>query len=503
MLKRIMILAVTIFVTGCVSTGSPLDKQNYAQAAASAPNKLTADATYTPYVPASVQGQPIDGTAPAPITENGNTVLAGDVIMENSPAPDTSVAVPYGQSQYTQQQPATPPVTAVPQLPPLKAAILLPLSGPHGDLGQSMLQAAQMALFDMGYDAFELMPRDTKGTPQGAAAAMQSAINDGAQIVMGPLFSESVRSVKTMARRANVNVLAFSTDWTLAGDNTYIMGFLPFAQVQRVTEYAQSHGYPNIAILAPNTDYGNVVISAFNSAAYQNGMKPAKAVKYAPGSADSSTVVRSFTNYDARVQAMNDMRASLERKLEDNPKDPRVREELAALQGIDSSNVVDFDAVLLPVGGDEARSVANMLSYYDLDPQTVKRLGTGLWDDPGLAAEPALKDAWFAASEPALRADFEKRYRELYGIPPQRLATLAYDATALTAVLAKNSYYRKGAVRFERSDFMNPNGFAGIDGIFRFRPDGLVERGLAVLEFKDSTIKVLEPAPRTFQKKQF
>ena len=495
MLKRILILAVTVIVTGCVSTGSPLDKQNYAQAAASAPNKLTADATYTPYVPAAVQSESLQGSTP-PATDE-NTVLAGDIIFENGPAPEEK----YDSTQYTTS--TVPPVAASPKLPPLKAAILLPLSGSHGDLGQSMLQAAQMALFDMGYEDFELMPRDTKGTPQGASAAMQSAINDGAQIVLGPLFSDSVKAVKSQARRSNINMLAFSTDWTLAGDNTYIMGFLPFAQVQRVTEYAMDNGYSNIAVLAPNTDYGNAVISAFNSVAYRNGNQNAKVVRYTPGGPDSSSVVRSFTGYDSRVQQVNDMRAALESKLQDNPKDPHVKAELAALQGVDSAGTADFDAVLLPVGGDEARSVANMLSYYDLDPNTVKRLGTGLWDDSGLATEPALKDAWFAASEPGLRADFEQRYRGLYGIRPQRLATLAYDATALTAVIAKSSYYSRGAVRFERADFMNPNGFAGIDGIFRFRPDGLVERGLAVLQYKDSRIEVLEPAQRTFQKKQY
>ena len=102
-------------------------------------------------------------------------------------------------------------------LPPVKVGILLPLSGKHERIGQSMLQAAQLAVFDMGYDNFELIPRDTEGTPQGALKATTSAINDGAQILLGPLFANSVRAAQQAAKRKNINVIAFSTDWTLAG----------------------------------------------------------------------------------------------------------------------------------------------------------------------------------------------------------------------------------------------------------------------------------------------
>src|SRR5690606_31495846 len=171
--------------------------------------------------------------------------------------------------------------------------------------------------------------------------------------------------------------------------------------------------------------------------------------------------------------------------------------EASALETADTAGEPPFDAVLLPVGGDQARSLANLLSFYDLGPKAVKRLGTGLWDDPGLATEPALEGAWFAAPSPDLRKGFESRYRDLYGSRPPRLASLAYDATALAAVLAKNSYNRTGRVSFDREAIVNPNGFAGIDGIFRFRPDGLVERGMAVLEFRNGGIEVIDPAPNT------
>jgi branched-chain amino acid transport system substrate-binding protein len=155
--------------------------------------------------------------------------------------------------------------------------------------------------------------------------------------------------------------------------------------------------------------------------------------------------------------------------------------------------------VLLPVGGDLAKGLGNMLSQYDLSARNVRRLGTGLWDDASLSTEPGLDGGWFAAPSPQNRVSFENRFNTLYRETPPRLASLAYDATALAAVLARTGIKQAGYPSFDRNSIANPNGFAGIDGIFRFRPDGNVERGLAILQLNKGRIEVVEDAPRTFQ----
>jgi hypothetical protein len=154
-----------------------------------------------------------------------------------------------------------------------------------------------------------------------------------------------------------------------------------------------------------------------------------------------------------------------------------------------------MDALLLPEGGDRLKALAPLLPYFDVDPAQVKFLGTGLWDEPGLGTEPALDGGWYAAPPPNARADFEKRFTTLYRHPPPRLATLGYDATALAAVLARNP----AGPDFSAPALTNPSGFSGIDGIFRLRPDGLVQRGLAVLEVHRGAPTVVDPAPESFQ----
>ena len=358
------------------------------------------------------------------------------------------------------------------QLPPVKVAILLPLTGPHKKLGQAMLNAAQMALFEIGFDSFQLLPKDTQGTPGGARNAAHDAVRSGAGLVLGPVFAPSVRAARPVTQKANINMIAFSTDWTLASGRTFLIGFLPFDQIGRIAHYATRKGYRRIGVLSPADTYGNGVISAWQAAAQSTGVQAARSARFAPNGGDLGTVLRKFSDYDARKAQQN-------------------------------AHGAPFDAVLMPVGGQLARQAGNFLNHYDLPPRTVKRLGTGLMDDASLAREPSLDGAWFAAPAPQTRGRFERRYRDIYFAAPPRIASLSYDATALAAILARTGLRQNGVPAFDHRSITNPNGFSGVDGIFRFRTNGTVERGLAVLEYRNGTLAVIEPAPKTFQRGAF
>lgn len=485
MMKKLVIIASILMLAACVTgggygSGTPWEQYVYNKPAQAAPSPLAG-----PQTPPPPQEVAQSTYAAAPETAPATPSYGANDYQYSSytpPQPDSRYAAPATGYDYTASQQydtaaATPPagaVYAIPAPPPVKVALLVPLSGKQADLGQAMLQAAQLALFDAGYESFELMPRDSGDTPDSAVKAAQSALDDGAQLLLGPVFSSSVSAVKPLAASRNVSMIAFSTDWTLAGGNTFIMGFLPFGQVQRTLEYAASLGLRRIGILAPDNAYGNAVLAAYNAAAYKLGFITVDSVRYPESQTDLSDIVRRFARYDERMAR---------RANETDPLPPP-----------------PFDAVLMPVGGERARTIGALLSYYELPPQTVRRLGTGLWDDPALAADKSLAGGLFAAPAPDQRRGFEKRYVDSYGPRPPRLASLAYDATALSAVLARSGYERGGRQpAFDRYSLSNPNGFAGIDGVFRFRPDGLVERGLAVQEFRNGRIEVVSPAPQTFQ----
>ena len=427
-------------------------------------------------------------TAEAPASTAPSSLASEDLSRQilnqpDSPPVETAAATPLpGQWAYPIDNNATATAASIPEAvtaeavtPSVKVALLVPLSGKNAELGQAMLQSAQLALFDMEYDKIELVPQDTKGTADGARTAAQLAIADGAQLILGPIFAAEARAVAPIAQQRNINVVTFSTDWTLAQGNVFVMGFLPFTQVERIAQYAASQQLKRVGIIAPETEYGNVVVSAWNVHASRSGMPPASILRVTPGSAAASDKINAFTNGEARMNAA------------------KTGQPLPA----------PFDAVFMPVGGSEAVSLADSLSFYELDPQSVRRLGTGLWDDASLATQKSMDGAWFAASDPSLRKAFERRYYDAYGAAPPRLSTLAYDATSLAVVLAKTGFANYGAPSFDRAAIGNPNGFSGIDGIFRFRADGMAERGLAILEYKNGSAQVVDPAPRSFVRSQY
>ena len=365
------------------------------------------------------------------------------------PAPAPEITVP--------STPATPAPVVTDDMR-VRVALLLPLSGQHAALGQSMRRAAEMALFDAGNDQFALLVEDTEG-PGGAVTAAQAAIADGARLILGPLFAQQVNQVAPVARAAGVPVISFSTDRSVAGNNVYVMGILPELQIERVVTFAISRGYPRVAALLPNSTYGRTVAAALS-----------EALVTANGSAGSVEF------YDTSTTDMA----------------PYVQRLAGARAG--------YDALLIPEGGDRLRLIAPLLPFYDIHAAEVKMLGSTLWDDPRLGAESGLAAGWFAAPPAESWRRFEQRYAQLYGNPPARLASLAYDGTALAAILAREAgpEAAQSGFIYDQPALTRSDGFAGIDGIFRFVPDGTIERGLAVLELQYNQIITIDPAPQSF-----
>jgi ABC-type branched-subunit amino acid transport system substrate-binding protein len=384
----------------------------------------------------------------------------------------------------------------------VKVAILLPLSGEHKKIGQQMLNAAQMALFDVGDQNFELMPKDTQGDAQIAVMAANDAINQGAKLILGPLFSEEVKAVRPYIARSNIQNISFSTDWTAAGQNTYVMGILPFEQISRIVDYAAKNGSKRFGIISTEDAYGKNVTDSFNSAIRSHGGSVTKLLTISPLNNNISPDVREFINFDARKESYASTLAMAEQAVKLNPSDRAARAKLGQLQLVSTSSELPFDTLFAPVGGELGRNIVNLLRFYEVDNHNMTLLGTGVWDDAGLIREPAFNGSLFAAPSPQARFDFEQNYTNVYGERPARIASLAYDGTALAAVLANKGAqegYNTDQI-YTRNNIQNPNGFAGVDGIFRFGRNNLVERGMAVLEINQDNLIVKEPAPITFQR---
>jgi ABC-type branched-subunit amino acid transport system substrate-binding protein len=334
------------------------------------------------------------------------------------------------------------------------------------------------------------MPYDTEGNPESARAAAQGAVRDGARLILGPLFSASVRAASPVARAAGVNLVPFSNNRDVAGNGVFIIGLMPSDQIRRVIRYAASRGHLRFAALAPDSAYGRQVVESARNAAADIGGVLSHVELFAPDGSDLDAVIRRLGRYDDRRSALLSQRKTLK-----GDAHPNAARRLARLKGVETLGEVGFDALLVPVGGERLKQIAALLPYYDIETSRTRLLGVSSWLTPGLGREPPLVGAWFAAPRTEAGSDFERRYRELYGVAPHDLAALAYDATALAAVLARG----ENGGDFSDIALTSPNGFAGTAGIFRFQANGQVQRGLAVLEVEPWRFREVSPSPETFE----
>jgi ABC-type branched-subunit amino acid transport system substrate-binding protein len=351
-------------------------------------------------------------------------------------------------------QPPAQPETAV-GAGRVKVALILPLSGSGNAAvaAQSMKNAAEMALAEFNNPDMQLLVRDDAGTAPGAQQAAQQALDEGVEIILGPLFALSVGPVGQLARSRNVPVIAFSTDANVASRGIYLLSFLPESDVERIIGYAAGQGKKSFAALVPDNAYGTVVEGAFKQAvARRNGR------------------IVAFEHYPLdRAQMQGPART------------------VAQAAG-------RADAIFIPDGADAVPTVVQSLISNGIDTKRVQLLGTGLWEDAQIFSTPALEGAWYAGPDSTGFRNFSARYRSRYGQDPVRTATLAYDAVALVAALIKT----QGTKRFSEEVLTNPSGFTGIDGLFRFKPDGTSQRGLAVLRVSPTGGQVISPPPKAF-----
>jgi branched-chain amino acid transport system substrate-binding protein len=449
----------------------------------------------------------------------GLLLLLAGCASDHRAEPDKTV--PPAQPQVESQPPGE-----------VRVGLLLPLTGPAAELAKDMQDAAQLALFDVGPNDLVLLPRDSASTPEGGRQAAEQAVQEGAVVLLGPLFNQAVTAVSPVAAQAGIRVLAFSNVASAAADGTFLLGFRPEEQVERVVRYALGHvvrrpdetaapltagqagaaaeatagvesgaqnaadrslaaaapGPVRIAGLAPDDAYGATAMDALRRTVQAAGGELGDVLFYPPNQADPSGVVRKVANYDARKAALERERARLQ-KLNDDPS----KRALQRLSTLDTLGGPPFDAILIADGGDRLRSVASLLTFFDVDPAVTRFLGTMRWqDDPRVLQEPALQQSWFAAPSPDGMTQFESRFNEVYGHPPQQLAALAYDATALAVVVARED------PKFQAATLTNPKGFAGATGPFRLRADGLADHGLAILQVAAGKARMIEPAPTSF-----
>lgn len=332
-----------------------------------------------------------------------------------------------------------------------RVALLLPVTGPDGDVGQSIANATALALADTKATNIRMITYDTS---TGVAAAAKRAVADGNKVILGPLRGDDVVEAAAVARTAAVPIISFSNDVGVAGQNVFLLGHLPNQSIDRVVRYARSQGYNRIAGVVATNVYGQRAQSNLTSAVRSAG-GTLVAIEESDGTAASA---------DAAARRL--------------------------------AQLGQIDAVLIADSGRAGVVLVPALRRNGM--RNAKILGTDLWNiDGSLAGNAAMYGGWFASVSDTLYTQYAAKYRARFGKAPLRLSSLGYDSVLLIARVARD--WRPGT-KFPVAQLTDPQGFIGVDGAFRFMPNGLTERMLEVQEIQSGKFVTISPAPAQFAK---
>jgi ABC-type branched-subunit amino acid transport system substrate-binding protein len=343
----------------------------------------------------------------------------------------------------------------------VQVALLVPGgSGQASDelLARSLQNAARLAIADLGPGAqVDLRVYNTGGQPAQAAAMATQAVAEGAQIILGPVFAQEANAAGVAVAGQGVSVLAFSNNPDIAGNNVFILGPTFSNTANRLASYAVRQGKSRILIAFDRNTAGEL-----GRAAIERGVASA-----------GGTIVGSV-GYEF---SQNGVVAAAPQIVQTG----RANGAQAIFTTADSAGA-------LPL-------VTQLVSEAGLKPSEIKYIGLTRWDIPAATLSlPGTQGGWFAMPDPALFAQYQSRYQAAYAEAPHPISGLAYDGIAAIGALMKNA----GSGPISKQALTQSAGFAGVTGVFRLRPDGLNDRGLAVAEVRAGQAVIVDPAPRSF-----
>ena len=367
----------------------------------------------------------------------------------------------------------------------IPVAVFLPFSGKNKELSQHIFNAAILSLFENDLaNKIELQLFDSKDSLEENQKAFREIIQKKIKIVIGPIYTQNVLAIEKLAKDNDITVISLSNNHELLNKTTnsggiFVGGILPEIQVDKIVNYAIDRGKFNFAIIAPGNQYGKVITDYLK-----------KFVKARDGNFITAEYYQN-TNLDIERSADKVINAFI------LPTNNRKR---------DTSFVSEYDriypqVILIPESGKNLSKVVATIKKLNKDEREFQFIGLSQWNDQSILGDINLLGSWFSSPQNENYSLFEKKYYNFFGAVPPRIATISYDAIYAIAKIAQS----KNNTKINLNDLVNfnnepKNGFNGIDGIFRFLPNGAVQRNLAILQVGNGSFETLEPSIDKFLK---
>ncbi|MEM6890701.1 MAG: penicillin-binding protein activator [Pseudomonadota bacterium] len=343
---------------------------------------------------------------------------------------------------------------------PVAVALLVPSGSGVGTdelLAQSLENAARLAMRDLNGANVDLRVYPTAANTDLAAANAAKAVEDGAKIILGPVYAETANAAGNAVAGSGVNVLAFSNNPQIAGGNVFVLGQTFQNTANRVASYAAQQGKSRVVIVHGQDLAGNLGSDAIARAVSAQGGSVTSIVSYALSQQDV-------------IAAIPEIKTAVEST------------------GADSLFLTTDTASALPL-------LSQLLPESGVTSETTQFMGLTRWDiPPQTLSLPGVQNGWFAVPDPAASARFSSEYQAAYGSAPHPIGGLAFDGIAAVGALASQG----NSDALSASALTQGAGFRGASGVFRLLPDGTNERGLAIATIENAQVSILNPAPQNF-----
>ena len=371
-------------------------------------------------------------------------------------------------------------------------AVLLPLSGPNAQIGKSIRTSAEIAILQNAPRGLSVSFYDTN---ENFTDTVSNVLNTNPEIIIGPLFADNAKHLRD-AKPEDMPVLSFTSDATALGNGVMTMNLMPTNSVESIVREIQTDGKTKFIIIAPDTKSGHLMAGTAKSASEIYEIPLSGIFFYTEGDPES-------IKNTAIAASMNNARTTAHTRARQVLSDIMINETLTALEKSNLNTQLEklaktetighipYDAILFLGNGDDTKSLASYLRYYDVTARDASFYGTTMWDGSDIASDITMSGAKFATM-PTPAPDFSTLYEQTSDNMPNRLATMGYDATNMAIGML---YSNKN----QASYLLDPSGYVGTDGLVRLQPTGASERALRIVKLQNNgTLTEIKPAATNF-----
>ncbi len=368
----------------------------------------------------------------------------------------------------------------------INVGVLLPLTGENKQIGKSILNALELALFQTDSSRINLIIEDTKADPVITEKIFKSLLDNKVKIFIGPLYSNSLASIQRNTLEQNVDLFALTNNTNLAKKGVWIFGIDPQQQTRSILNFLIETGNKKIGFLLPDNSYGYLIYDVMLKSLSDFNIKPAK-VEFFIEDIDSQRqaakkISRGFERYENYLKSLE----------EENEKKINTKE-LELEKPVEQPVEKPLDSIFIAASGQALTILASQLQYSNVDPKKVIYAGISSWEDESILQEPALNNSFFSATTDFLQEDIIKTYSIAYGNDMPKVAMVAYDILSLLSSVIKEN----GELKINY--LLNENGYIGLRGLFRLKSNGLVERTFQIKKIENSKFKTFKKAPKFFK----